>query len=140
MLIKLDGNKMIGNHVTSLDLSKRLCELGVKQTSSFYWYKDEVFNNNFVEYEELIYEDIHRSHPNPIKLYSAFLASELLELLPENIDLSKSDSKYWCDPSEGYGEVTDYNYCSDNNACNCLAIMLIHLLETGLIKAEDLSL
>ena len=75
--------------VTSLELSKRLCELGVKQESLFYWTDgylvisinmDLLLENNNVR----TLSGINNSWPDDEinEHYSAFTSSELLEFLP----------------------------------------------------------
>lgn len=79
--------KRMNNHVSSLKLSKRLKKAGVEQESEFYWHErlkigdwdlmwaigGSMINQDGVRYE---------ASDNTV---SAFLASELLEMLPLNI-------------------------------------------------------
>lgn len=71
------------NQVCSLDLSKQLKELGIKQKSLFYWIKEE---------EPYIW---YNSNNHPMKVekfyFSAFLATELLELLPSRISTIENE-------------------------------------------------
>lgn len=75
------------NQVTSLELSKRLAELGVKQESLFYWFKARITrdqptiqyvyhlkNSSFSYFENEHYETC-----------SAFTAAELINILREYI-------------------------------------------------------
>jgi len=68
--------------VCSLELSKRLKELGVKQDSLFYWDCNEEYyghsstNNNIITYGKNVYIPNH----NHI-FYSAFTVAELLDML-----------------------------------------------------------
>lgn len=72
------------HHVTSLELSKKLKEAGVEQKSEFYWMG--IVNI----YGEISWE-IHQRNDDidfdwgAEKWLSAFLASELAEMLPERI-------------------------------------------------------
>ena len=79
--------------VTSLELSKRLKELGVRQESLFYWlkwlnsplemnlgYKDTILSNNNSFFND-----------NNYKYYSAFTAAELLALLPVGVHTDNYD-------------------------------------------------
>lgn len=115
-------------HVTSLELSKRLKALGVKQESEFYWIAGCI----------MAWPD------TTIGECSAFLASELGELLPlylkrdankgisfsvetDGLQIYKSyDNKVW---------IVSYSYNSesDRSLANCLAKMLIYLIENKLI-------
>lgn len=84
---------MIESHVTSLQLSKRLKELGVPQRSEFYWHKVQRPDWVVASREQLM-EPVS-SGPEPEDCWpildqalsqsdacSAFLASELGEMLP----------------------------------------------------------
>lgn len=65
------------DHVCSLELSKRLEELNLKQKSIFYWdwYSDTCYGLKYAPY----------SCPGLVR-FSAFTASELMEILPDRID------------------------------------------------------
>ena len=77
--------------VTSLALSKRLKELGVKQESMFYW---NILNGKpELEGGRAIYETDGKRFGKEVISYSAFLAEELGELLPDMID--KDNDLYW---------------------------------------------
>lgn len=70
------------NQVCNLELSKRLFELGVKQDSCFLW-------NTHDDKEYFIFANSEISRKLTFKnKYSAFTASELLELLPTYINPS----------------------------------------------------
>lgn len=71
--------------VTSLELSKRLKELGVKQESLFYWTQwiDKVVDVRSLEELSLI--ETHKGHRDTIKVASAFTVAELGEMLPDEI-------------------------------------------------------
>lgn len=111
------------DQVCSLELSKKLFELGVKQESLFCWRcieEESVFitwNGKFTIGDS----------------YSAFTASELLESLPIWSDISKRDENdYMCRVFE---KDTDINHNSfDDNPCDALAKMLIHLIENKIIE------
>lgn len=84
-------------HVTSLELSKRLKALGVKQESLYYW---TVFNaGKPSEFRGIVLRasDFYRSCDEH---YSAFLASEIGELLPDytrelgNLEIGKCDTDH----------------------------------------------
>jgi hypothetical protein len=64
--------------VCSLDLAKRLKELGVKQESLFYWCKENKENPRFFIAEGYQEEDL--------RICSAFTVAELGEMLPYNLD------------------------------------------------------
>lgn len=114
----------IEKQVTSLELSKRLKELGVEQESLFWWVnydyplgvRDDLWNvqGNHVGYKEY---------------YSAFTVAELGEMLPEGIRSSKYQRKWIC--KKGHTRNTYYEY-ADTEA-DARAKMLIYLLENKLI-------
>lgn len=139
------------SQVTSLELSKLLKELGIKQESLFYWEKCSHFShdNNFVViYEEthdlITYEfgDCHVIHSSHEETYSAFTASELLELLPEDIYNSyqlkiekEFGNTYRIFYEEGTYPHDKILHKEQNNSLpNVCAAMLIHLLENGLLE------
>lgn len=66
----------IEKHVTSLELSKKLKGLGIMQDSQFYWVLDSEFNAYLPTYNTLPEFERH-------DCYSAYLASELMEMLPQ---------------------------------------------------------
>jgi hypothetical protein len=119
--------------VTSLELSKKLNELGVKQESLFYWDKPLLRDEYLLVYEETIHSYGNR--------YSAFTASELLELFPTDYEIKKIKVTY--DNGKSYSEyfikheddgIDSSETFYDTNICNALAKMLIHLIEKGSIK------
>lgn len=148
---------MIEQHVTSLELSMRLDELGVKKESVFCW-ADEKKIIMCTLLDEFVSE-----------IHYAYLASELGEMLPNYIvceKLAPFDNyriainkfisvneqshfnnyviSYECDSTEVHGatawlrrKLTKGIY--DPNLSNAMAKMLIHLIENGFVKAEDLK-
>ncbi len=85
----------IEQQVTSLDLSMKLKELGVKQDSLFY-HQNEPYDDGENDIEIKIKEsmknlininDINDEHT----LYSAFTSSELIALLPNRITLKEGE-------------------------------------------------
>jgi hypothetical protein len=77
------------DQVVSLELAKRLKELGVKQESLFTWY--EWYENEMILFHDRSPEI---SGQNP---YSAFTIAELVEILPKNIPftLVKNNQNYY---------------------------------------------
>lgn len=125
-------------HVTNLEISKKLKELGVKQESQFYWcYEwDDVESQQWIEHNE--------AEDNII--CSAFLASELGERLPSDIKTGNSHISYYQDDRKGFTKW-EISYTperedrviavvSDNSLPNAMGKMLIYLLESGLLKPE----
>ena len=135
---------MIENHVVNLELSKRLKELGFDKDNFFYWgnwgahwtpktsYKILRFNKN----KTVLSKDSYR----------AYIATELLEILPEFLQLETHrayfniavsvDEKDYC---VAYKEHGFYNLHIkiDSILCNALAKMLIHLIENKLMEVKN---
>lgn len=126
------------SQVTSLELSKKLLTLGVKQESFFNW------NDYYGKGIEIIGNKIFDEGCE--EYYSAFTASELLELIPKNIEYlylkiykgsyEEDDNLYVCELNHEVGHESDYTYfkCTDETLCDALAKMLIHLIENELIE------
>lgn len=157
------------DQVTSIELSKRLKELGVKQESIFVW---EWFNDTFygVKYFPFV---VVPSQFNGYKTYSAFTVAELIEMLPAWIDTKLDEefnnlyleiikrktlyiqyiARYICYsiPSEeidnpyfkvlstlkSYDEKLVELKFYDEKLADCLAKMLICLLENKLLELND---
>lgn len=138
------------NQVVSLELSKRLKELGVPQESHFYWSKDFDVNNEFTGEEPVVEEDrwLEYNEMEKAKVCSAFLVGELGEMIP--MELKNRNGK--CDG--GYFETYRMTfkkwiveYCQGKKVvahimgdteADARAKMLIYLLENNLLKASDL--
>lgn len=132
--------------VISLELSRRLNELGIKQESLFYWYgyseKDKSASICYTK-GKIIDNDC----------YSAFTASELLDLLPTDVCVTDENGSSWHYQlwviKTRHGYVVTY-YSSDDNSteewqeendtlANCLAKMLIKVTENGFLKLACLA-
>ena len=137
--------------VTSLELSLKLKALNIEQESLFYW----IVNENYSEEPEVIYAptdyiinskgELEWPRNFPEDCYSAYTASELLELLPCSINswglCTDATSILTNEGIKNLYHITyaDYdkklmNEISDINICNMLAKMLIYLIEEKLIE------
>lgn len=130
------------DQVCSLELSKRLKELGVKQESLFVWeyYDDQCHGVKFIPYA------VVPSEMNKFKLYSAFTVAELGEMLPYELYISnrpfwyatgKTDpnDKYYLEHEVSYGMEDDaYHIERDDKEADARAKMLIYLLENKLME------
>ena len=142
--------------VVSLDLAKRLKELGAKQESLFWWLDNGSLNElcyktpiAFVlkNGSEIATHIVDREMP---KLYSAFTVAELGEMLPVEIyfEISPKDSfrgrAEWCIYKFGNCWSLVLEECSDREGklyediradteADVRAKMLIYLLENKLI-------
>lgn len=134
----------IKDQCVSLELAKKLKELGVKQESLFY-YQNNPYNDGqdcidlminqkeSVDGENVIMNSECENNLNP--KYSAFTSAELGEILPVWSDSSKRDTNDW------HVRVFDKNIAIKHHSfgeteAEARAKMLIHLLEKGLIKNE----
>ena len=128
------------NQVCSLELAKRLQELGVKQESLFYW------SYNFVGNKVKLLKPAHGLKGYPHLYFQAYTVAELGAMLPHliehnsyRLEFYKFQESYGCD----YVHVQDgLAFCfADNiseNEADARAKMLIYLLENNLItKNED---
>lgn len=122
------------NQVTSLELSKKLKDLGVKQESYFFWYGGKVLRENQLT------QELRRSAP-PV---SAFTVAELGEMLPWY--LSTTDEFYLsCDRPNDTDWGVEYSRDDKgdeykllhmeiaNTEADARAKMLICLIENNLI-------
>ena len=129
--------------VISLELSKKLKELGVPQESQFYHVNAKSLREHVFENEIWMIAHISQTTGMSKDWYSAFTASELLNLLPciDNNEpqlirgylKGESQLTYCC----RYGWEDDQNKdFVDINPVNSIAKMLIHLIENNLINTK----
>ena len=122
------------DQVASLELCKRLKELGVKQESEFYWNCDTDHWTSEpckdTRHWRLINDD-----GNEREGYSAFTVAELGEMLPKEV---RSGALWWLEivRSEAwrfkYGKIIFTAGTGDTEA-DARAKMLIHLIEKGIV-------
>jgi hypothetical protein len=121
--------------VCSLELAKRLKELGVKQESAFGWYDTDLAGPQLVSRKSE--SPLARKYGDPI---AAFTVAELGENLPLHLD--NVDWLYvWksiVDWSVGYGcpDADGFNYrvvLTSATEANARAKMLVYLIENGLL-------
>lgn len=133
----------IQDQVVSLELAKRLKELGVKQESYFHWVKkDKKANGGLPTYYHLSNEFSLEHSISRLWIedkISAFGVAELLELLPlfngSPVELLKGfDIRngliYACRLTNLYNDHPPF---VDKNPANACAKMLIYLIENKLI-------
>lgn len=112
--------------VTSLELSKKLKALGVKQESLFWW---SVYDGgNTKEKPGIIFTD-DANHGFEEDLTSAFTVAELGDMLPDRDITSFNHKGTW------YCEIASWinAKAEDGFEANARAKMLIYLLENNLI-------
>jgi hypothetical protein len=115
------------SQVCSLDLANRLRELGVKQESLFYY----AIGNHLKLNDSLIFAPGKFTETTVMlrDYYSAYTASELLEMLPKSC-YEIINSIRWVDVTSEFYEIS----FKKDNLCDALAKMLIHLIEQGIVK------
>lgn len=144
-------------HCTSLELSKRLKALGVKQESEFYWVESQINHKWVIERKEMVRLEIFGDSAT-----SAFLASELGEMLPDytrelgNLEIGKCDTdhvsmerqdkrwwnvSYWTWENAYTGRHKDLYLERKNSHLqqsetlpDALALMLEYLIQNKLLK------
>ena len=124
--------------VCSLEPSKRLKELGVPQESLFYWHCDG--SPEGCEY-------LLRGNETYGRIASAFTSDELGEKLPYRLRLEDDDYWLWQTKLKHGDCEIRYKSCSDilweksiqgDSEADARAKMLIHLIEQGIVKVEEL--
>lgn len=124
----------IERHVTSLELSKRLKELGVPQESEYVWDPE----GNVPTLHLNLWDPLSGVRPH----FSAFLASELGEMLPKGNTLVRHDDEGNVVPWTA-GCVLDYPtnkkaYGHGVTEPDARAKLLIHLIARGIVDPKAL--
>jgi len=127
----------------SLDLSKKLIESAKKAgyelpESYFYWWKD------YQEAHDNLLEDFYLAHEEnnpPDKIgVNAFSLDELLKIMPSKIESSGDEywgEFWWTGNREKRIYFAGYlNSCSSANPCDCVAELLLRLLQEGYMKGK----
>lgn len=117
--------------VISLDLARRLKELGVQQKSLFYWRFDASIPNRYIS---LIAKQELGGQPPFLDFASAFTVAELGEMLPFAYTTYKSELCHYVAHSNKSLEIEKANTEADARAK-----MLIHLIESKIVKVEELK-
>lgn len=118
--------------VCSLELSKRLRELGVKQESVFYWSQGGIYNEG-TDWQVCYASRATRINGKELDWYSAFTVAELGEMLPKNV-LWQSITGFtvgaWsCEVMIGH----EHHRVGADTEADARASMLIYLIENNLI-------
>jgi len=137
----------INKQVTSLELSRKLKELGVKQESFWYWKSRSYLG----VVRSILVEGIPELKDRA-GFFSAFTVAELGEMLPDNLVSSgMNDGKWFCvyGPRENGDDMPDsiwedkekyefgYMTIGDKTEANARAKMLCYLIENNLLKKGD---
>ena len=128
------------DQLTSLELSKKLRELGVKQNSIWWWWDDVLNLAKGLDSE------------NFVKYYSAFTCAELGEMLPFFICVNKIQYELCITVWEGANIMfhtgkkgfnikyenplidRTLTFRTNKKLSNCMAKMLIYLIENKLME------
>jgi hypothetical protein len=136
------------DQVCSLELAKRLKELGIKQESEFYWLDGNVMSVDKIEWARIEFNSELTTYSLK-EIYSAFTVVELGEGLPDKMEFTNGteiSSKgshilyFWCVMGVekriyciGFYDRPETLQIADTEA-NARALMLIYLIENGLVK------
>ena len=117
------------DQVSSLELSMRLKDLGVRQESYFVWAKDgTIFSEGGIGFR--------MNHHDGTDECAAFTVAELGEMLPtDKVQTLKWFDIYYCEAWEDVvnkkGSIGKF---IDETEANARAKMLIRLIEKGIVK------
>ncbi len=114
------------DQVCSLELAKKLKELGVGQVSSYKWY--HMMNGEWYLQKPEFQGAISGHHGD----YSAFTVAELGEMFPKGIKSEKLESGVFLVTHHELD--THHEYKKGKTEANARAKMLIYLIENNLIK------
>jgi hypothetical protein len=117
--------------VVSLELSKKLRDLGVEQESLFYY----VLRGELLAGYELCYrvgESIGYLEQYFKEVISAFTVAELGEILPPLVTSARGEDGVGWYIMHDIGGITEH--VSDMTEANARAKMLIELIEKGIVK------
>lgn len=117
------------SQVVSLELAKRLKELGVKQDSFAYWYKPHTAWQLRIDRTDL--GDDWADN----QIVSAFTVGELGEMLPDNFRSMKLGKGWFCRLYLG-PTLSSGDGVTGETEADARGKMLIYLIENGLIKTE----
>lgn len=141
----------IEDQVCSLELAKRLKELGVEQDGLFY-YQNNPYNDGQDCIDIMIKEVRSKNGENNIinvecendasPTYSAFTVAELGEILPDAILFHDSNCYIKCQKKDNEYKIYIDHLSRlviffDENEANVRAKILIYLIENGLIKENE---
>lgn len=120
------------DQVASLELSKRLKELGVRQESYAVWC--EMLSETTLEISNSVGAFCKNKLQAHIGSYSAFTANEIGEMLPEGLNTAKSPDKHdWiC-----WGNK--FHLVRNSTEANARCLMLIYLIEKGIVDATKIK-
>lgn len=137
----MDVKMKIEDQVCSLELAKKLKDLGVKQESLFWWEEyPSIYNLRYYPHKIIFGED-------NIKFYSAFTVAELLNIFPlingcplqlfKGINFVDTETTYCARYDLLPMTYQEFNELTESNPANALAKMLIYLITEEGLKIND---
>ena len=119
---------MVKKQVASLHLCKKLRELGVRQSSVFWWMNEDTQSPN-VHFDPCLNADVATS---------AFTAVELFEMLPSCLECDHGWNNYLevCKNTSYEVEYENVALLSDPTLPDALARMLINITIRGLSQCN----
>ena len=125
----------IESQVTSLELSKKLKEIGVKQESENYFHYCEECKNEYENYKGEFLD--YKGHSESTSVFTIY---ELLEIIPKEINyyflhINNIDDEWYIYYEDAYGTLNS-KQTSDKSMANSLAMMIIYLVENGFMEVK----
>ena len=137
--------------VVSLELAKKLKELGVKQESAFYWIHGKQWPDDgdvfWLSPADKAKGIAPRNTPKRVEIIAAFTVAELGDILPQVIKLNGKTfqlfisvglDKQWFvvyANEKDYHDNAPFKIMFCHSEADARAKMLIHLIEKGIVKA-----
>lgn len=140
----------------SFEYAKRLKEIGIKQESLFMWFEDSSFKwyagqglcqeKSFISLE--FYKNCFRENA---ERYSAFTASELINILPGKIIVGDRTAKIIIGKESDEYKVWYLNFgwnifipskeneISEISLSNALSKLLLYIIENKLVSLEEIN-
>lgn len=136
------NNMNLENQVCSLELAKKLVDLGIEQNSTFYWFKSyDYWLLHYIDYNHHETDSkIFKENNSPC--YSAFTVSELCKMLPDSLSddylvIAKGPDFYNAYYNHTIHGLSYYGFfCKNENFADCLAGLFIYLLENKLMELK----
>lgn len=123
--------------ITSLELSKRMKELGAPQESYFFWLINKFDGNDIKLWNK---DKLNNSNVSTPFVYSAYTIAELGEMLPKafdnddfHINLGIEFEQVWTVSYFNIHDGINYHNVEADTEANARALAWIHLKEKGLI-------
>jgi len=135
----------IEKQITSVEISKKLKELGMIQDSIFYWWKLMEVDKDFTlvnpSLDRRTVQSYIDAYPTA-EMYSAFTVSELGEILPINYYTMRNNWGEWTpcfdDKAVDLNKAPAYISNAGINEVDLRGKMIIHLIGTGNISFINL--